>query len=1670
MGINVIKYYNSYKNKLHNLSKEEFLEIRNTLNSINEINSIEEANSFLRLLSAIREHKTDTMDDGEIKTIVEAFSGGDSGLYSANRNLLNDRFIYELIQNVDDCKYKDLNNCKLSLDFIPSQDKLVLEYNENGFMPNNVIAITTLGGSTKNRSKAINVNDVEKKHITDLQEIGEKGIGFKSIFGLAKKVIINSNYFSFEIHRDNFYIPVLHETSESFVGKTKLELYLDDNCVNELFNFLKDKYNKQECLINENPILFLHKLTEIKYNNVDNNTYFGFRTTRGYTQNDNNEIYIEYFSSKKEDNVKIKALRYNKKINYSIEECKSRYGQNENKDRVHDITIIAPLELDNFKIGRIYSFFATEEKVLAPFIIHAPFKLNAGRTRIDSQSNQKVSENKWFCKTKNETINFIKTVYESLAKRIGNQICNYIPIDTLVETGCSLNDIRIHKNSIVEWNLFNTVDNLYLPASEVCCLSLKEGTIENAIEIHKLIDANKSLLKFNPLKVNEFIKQGIEEIKNYEYKLLITALFKEDLTKKCIPYLTKYRPDFLLNRGLNLYVSQMLNFSKLSNIYEWLQECNNRYLKDPINNSKYEIKIETRGYEKENLSEIYDFCSEYGDSINLKFTRYLSNVSYFDVNLKKPFFAGNCILGSNKLKDAAKLYEIFSGKDDVFYSLLSIESFSSDIDKLCEDDSRENGKFLEKLYNSRVNQKRTFGIQYKSILELINNAGTNIDRFFPEILQNIDDCEYEEEPNVNIEIRGSKLKITYNELGFTKKQIRAITAIGDSTKKILLSKTMDSTGEKGIGFKSIFNICKSVEIHSNDFHFSLEKEAPTIPKIIKDQIHTNGTIMNYQLMSNEVEKNLLDIKFVLKHILCLKKIKFLSINGTKYEIIEDENCKIVYINSKEYRFDKYEHSFEVPQYILDSREKELMKKQKIIYYLNTNKEISNYLYTTFPTQHEVNVPLIINAPFVLDTARERVLIKEKWNEYLFGELKNGYFNLLNSIKNKNIYLYLPRKNEDLIDKIPIKNILNEISSKYIFKVFNSNTYTNLINGFITNEFEYYLIKEVGYINKSGNKVNYVDHLLNLSSAESIEFFENYSDVRRRSNKDMCEKLNNSISGYNLFSNNIISKNHELRSKLYDYLSNVGAQPLARISASVNIKSWEIIPIKQINGIKYIKFDNDIYYQGQDKINYNIYSILDESIMPRKLFDDIFAYISGSYHTIKQFNQEVLIGSLLDQVKEILRSDRNQFKAEELLKLYNKDKTLFKEMVKNRNDFNKNSVFFQTKNNKYLEFGKCLNRQINEVYEGFNHLIIHDNYKSLADVLGLPNIEDLKKISNLPLTISYTHLKTITDKNQFKYKQDLFGDIIDSFDYLDDSLKSGVGFMKLFGLISFDKKSEFKKNVTVDVYDELLLNNTKLVDMISQKFKNITFRLDNINLANFEYDNLLDEIQTELFKKRETDNIKLIMDLLENVYFTKSIKGEYCLINSCSRLVLLINSIVQNEYETIEVLKKSLKNIFGLDLEINRNITPYTRYGYERICKIEYNDETVDKAIKLSKNISVSDIEVLKDFLCKPIEIDGKTYGGYAKTCPLCGTRVHTELTGMRIYKTKINGQSIYLISCSNCHENLRYAKEVDINIESLYDGILNMRCDINGYEWQISNKKIKLAHMALLKREKNKGK
>lgn len=101
-------------------------------------------------------------------------------------NSKESHFILELVQNADDNKYSD--GVDASLSFSAESSRLVVVNNEAGFLPENVAALCSAGESSKKNKTGY---------------IGEKGIGFKSVFKVTDAPEIHSNGYHFCFNRSD---------------------------------------------------------------------------------------------------------------------------------------------------------------------------------------------------------------------------------------------------------------------------------------------------------------------------------------------------------------------------------------------------------------------------------------------------------------------------------------------------------------------------------------------------------------------------------------------------------------------------------------------------------------------------------------------------------------------------------------------------------------------------------------------------------------------------------------------------------------------------------------------------------------------------------------------------------------------------------------------------------------------------------------------------------------------------------------------------------------------------------------------------------------------------------------------------------------------------------------------------------------------------------------------------------------------------------------------------------------------------------------------------------------------------------------------------------------------------------------------------------------------------
>lgn len=170
-------------------------------------------------------------------------------------------FVLELIKNAEDNEYNSIEESaeEPCIKFSIHPDRIVVENNEHGFSVEDFESICKVGVSTKKRNAS---------HYY----IGDKGVGFKSVFYVASKVCIQSGPFSFSFEQPSLYDAsgMGMITPVQFVSEEPLQLP-----VTKITLMLRDHVNGEEVdkdFFQELPdtlLLFTKKLKKVVITKYD---------------------------------------------------------------------------------------------------------------------------------------------------------------------------------------------------------------------------------------------------------------------------------------------------------------------------------------------------------------------------------------------------------------------------------------------------------------------------------------------------------------------------------------------------------------------------------------------------------------------------------------------------------------------------------------------------------------------------------------------------------------------------------------------------------------------------------------------------------------------------------------------------------------------------------------------------------------------------------------------------------------------------------------------------------------------------------------------------------------------------------------------------------------------------------------------------------------------------------------------------------------------------------------------------------------------------------------------------------------------------------------------------------------------------------------------------------
>jgi hypothetical protein len=404
-------------------------------------------------------------------------------------------FVLELIQNADDNDYTEE---KPYLKFILDSGSILVQNNEVGFNEKNVRAICDVGESTKKEKKIRGY-------------IGEKGIGFKSVFRVSDDPSILSNGFSFAFkHRDpkdklGFVVPHwVNEIPDSFNPMlTNICLPLREEA-KEVLSKIND--------IRPTLILFLRMLKVIE---IDDRI-------KGITSQverfDKDGIVELHHTREKEFWKLVKSMPL--KTPEDIEEEKRRSVEES------EITLGFPLDSEltaNTSSEQDAFAFLPIKPYGFKFVIQGDFLVTAGRESILEERPW----NKWLRDCIADV--FIMSVNEF--KQIGNlskTFYNFIPLT----------------NEITDDFFKPVVENIQRRLSETECILTESGTWDKPLNVLRVSKEIRKLIPNDELKA-EFSKEYISAevvadekilnalgIKRFTIDHLFDFLLKEEWLKK----------------------------------------------------------------------------------------------------------------------------------------------------------------------------------------------------------------------------------------------------------------------------------------------------------------------------------------------------------------------------------------------------------------------------------------------------------------------------------------------------------------------------------------------------------------------------------------------------------------------------------------------------------------------------------------------------------------------------------------------------------------------------------------------------------------------------------------------------------------------------------------------------------------------------------------------------------------------------------------------------------------------------------------------------------------------------------------------------------------------------------------------------------------------------------
>ncbi|XP_047306317.1 uncharacterized protein LOC124909709 [Impatiens glandulifera] len=493
-------------------------------------------------------------------------------------------FLMELIQNAEDNDYDE--GIAPSLEFvITSKDitatgvsnTLLIFNNEKGFSSKNIESICSVGSSTK-KGKRTN------------GYIGEKGIGFKSVFLITQRPYIFSNGYHIKFNEEpctmcniRYIVPEWVNDDDRIMSNIR-EIYGSKNCLPITTIVLPLKHDKIEAVkhqlstIHPELLLFLTKIRKLSFkedcedSGLQNNTSITISSETNFHSRKNSDAdsYLVHLFANGNGNVDqgLGECGYHMwRQRFPVTDEHKVDTRKEVEEWVLTLSFPVGQRLNRgLKSPGVYAFLPTDMCTNFPFIIQADFLLASSRETI-------LMDNKW----NQGILNCVPSAFVNAFCSMVKVAVEDAPISTLVsmfqflpinESSYSmLNDVRdtikakLVEESVIScqsytaqrrWNKSSEVGRLESDFQNILEKAKKQGVSLHSISSHGINILHSSFDKPEHDKVLDFLgvkKVGVEWYAKFIRDSNLVMGVSEDVYLELLLFLAQ-KWNLLCNTGM----------------------------------------------------------------------------------------------------------------------------------------------------------------------------------------------------------------------------------------------------------------------------------------------------------------------------------------------------------------------------------------------------------------------------------------------------------------------------------------------------------------------------------------------------------------------------------------------------------------------------------------------------------------------------------------------------------------------------------------------------------------------------------------------------------------------------------------------------------------------------------------------------------------------------------------------------------------------------------------------------------------------------------------------------------------------------------------------------------------------------------------------------------------